>query len=168
MSARSLLKIALLTAGALGAAAATPILKGPPWISIEYPANPHDPSTRDAYLLVHAFHHGTAMNFPVEGRAEGVQGGRRTSQALTFTSTSRTGVFALRKSWPAEGTWVLVIRVNQGSEGAQALVEMDANGGLASVTVPTRRTSDGWTVPQPVTQEMVETALRARAAMAAR
>ncbi|MGH7754148.1 MAG: hypothetical protein ACREN5_15185, partial [Gemmatimonadales bacterium] len=111
MSVRSMLKVALVTAGALGAVAATPLLKGPPWISIEYPANPHDASTRDAFLLVHAFHHGTAVNFPVDGRAEGVQGGRRTSQPLTFAATSRTGVYALRKTWPAEGTWVMVIRV---------------------------------------------------------
>jgi hypothetical protein len=33
-------------------------LAGPPWISIGCRANPHDRSTRDAYL-VHAFHHGT-------------------------------------------------------------------------------------------------------------
>src|SRR6266404_1552430 len=39
---------------------ATPALglKGPPWISIELPANPYDKSTRDAFLLVHSFHQG--------------------------------------------------------------------------------------------------------------
>src|SRR5256885_11645132 len=47
-------------------------LKGPPWISIELPANPYDKSTRDAFLLVHAFHHGTAMGFIVTGTAEGM------------------------------------------------------------------------------------------------
>src|SRR6266566_204219 len=50
-------------------------LKGPPWISIELPANPYDKSTRDAFLLVHAFHHGTAMGFIVTGTAEGMLNG---------------------------------------------------------------------------------------------
>ena len=36
-------------------------LIGPPWISIEYPANPLDPSTRGGYLLVHTFHHQQAV-----------------------------------------------------------------------------------------------------------
>ena len=38
---------------------------GPPWISIEYPANPYDSGSRGAFLLVHAFHHGTPVSFPV-------------------------------------------------------------------------------------------------------
>ena len=39
------LATALLVAPAFG-------LKGPPWISIELPANPYDKSTRDAFLQI--------------------------------------------------------------------------------------------------------------------
>jgi hypothetical protein len=41
---------------------------GPPWISIELPANPYDRATKGAFLVVHAFHHGTPVGFPVSGK----------------------------------------------------------------------------------------------------
>ena len=41
--------------------AAPALAKGPPWISIELPANPYDQTMRGAFLLVHAFHHGKSM-----------------------------------------------------------------------------------------------------------
>jgi hypothetical protein len=59
-----------LLLGALAAALSTTpavapsVRMGPPWISIEYPVNPYDSSTKDAFLVVHAFHHGNPMNFP--------------------------------------------------------------------------------------------------------
>ena len=92
--------------------------KGPPWISIELPANPYDRSTRDAFLLVHSFHHGTAMGFIVTGTAEGMVNGERRSLKLDFAETSREGVYALKRSWPQEGTWTLVIKANQGPDDA--------------------------------------------------
>ena len=93
--------------------AMAPARLGPPWISIEYPPSPFDRTTRDAFLLVHAFHHGTPMNFPVAGKAEGVVNGERRSIKLDFTTTSRQGVYALRKQWPAEGNWVLDLTPKQ-------------------------------------------------------
>ena len=89
--------LALLVPATIGlvAAARTPTarLSGPPWISIEYPANPLDGTTRGAYLLVHAFHHGTPVQSPVRGTAEGLVAGERKSITLRFDTTSRPGVF---------------------------------------------------------------------------
>jgi len=148
--------------------ALSPAPVGPPWISIEYPPSPYDASTRDALLLVHAFHHGTPMNFPVEGTAEGVVGGNRRSVALTFTRTSRVGVYALRKQWPAEGNWVLAIAVNQeGDAKAGALVELGPRGDVARVTVPTTQ-RDGWAIPRAISSAEIETALRTSVSTAAR
>src|SRR5690242_4655392 len=93
---------------ALNVPATTPspaAAKGPPWISIEYPVNPYDQSTRDAFLVVHAFHHQMPMAFPVSGTAEGIVNGQRRSITLEFQRATRTGEYALRKQWPAEGTW---------------------------------------------------------------
>ena len=59
------------------ALAATMAFMGPPWISIETPPNPFDSGSRGSYLLVHAFHHGTPVNFPVAGTAEGIVDGTR-------------------------------------------------------------------------------------------
>ena len=116
--------------------AMSPKPAGPPWISIEYPPSPYDASTRDAFLLVHAFHHGTPMNFPVEGTAEGIVAGARKSVPLTFARTSRVGVYALRKQWPADGQWVLSLAVTQeGDTKAGALVELGQRGEVARFTL---------------------------------
>src|SRR2546422_4271544 len=83
------LALAALACALVAAPAPAFGLKGPPWISIELPANPYDKSTRDAFLLVHAFHHGTAMGFIVTGTAEGMVNGERRSVKLDFAETSR-------------------------------------------------------------------------------
>ena len=142
--------------------------KGPPWISIELPANPYDRSTRDAFLLVHAFHHGTAMGFIVTGTAEGMVNGERRSLKLDFAETSREGVFALKRTWPAEGTWTLVIQANQGpGDAATAVVDLGPDGEVVAIRVPTMQRG-AWTVPAPVTLGEIDAALRARAATLAR
>lgn len=153
---------------------ATPALAvwpGPPWISIEIPANPYDAATRGAFLVVHAFHHGTPVSFPVEGTAEGIVNGERRSIKLEFTRTGQDGAYALRRQWPSEGTWTLVIRVVQGEQresgAATALVELGSAGDVASVSVPTHRRGE-WTIPSSVSMADVDAALRARAALLAR
>src|SRR6266487_2341091 len=162
---RSLALAAL--AGVLLAAPAF-ALKGPPWISIELPVNPYDKSTRDAFLLVHSFHHGTAMGFIVTGTAEGMVNGERRSLKLDFAGTSREGVYALKRTWPKEGTWTLVIKANQGpDDAATAVVDLGPDGAVAAVRVPTMQRGQ-WTVPAPVSLSDVEAALRARSGALAR
>jgi len=147
---------------------AAPALAGPPWISIEYPVNPYDASMRGAFLLVHAFHHGTPMQFPIEGTAEGIVNGVRRTVKLEFTATSRGGVYALKQQWSAEGTWTLVIRAMQGgNDAATAVVELAADGQIASVRVPTSRQGE-WTVPAEVAMSDIEAGLRTRAGLARR
>jgi hypothetical protein len=139
---------------------------GPPWISIEYPVNPFDRTTRGAHLLVHAYYHGTPVAYPVSGTAEGIVNGERRTVTLRFETTSRTGVYALRKQWPSEGTWTLVINVTQGNDDdgnvAQALVELSPDGSVSSVHVPTRQHAEG-RFPRRLTPREVETAVRDQA-----
>ena len=138
---------------------------GPPWISIEYPANPHDAASRGAFLMVNAFHHGTPMAFPVSGTAEGIVNGQRRTVSLEFKGTTRPGVYALHKQWSDEGVWTLVLSVTQGKgdgNTATAVVELASNGTVASVTVPTRRQGQ-WLIPIGVSIADVERGLRARA-----
>jgi hypothetical protein len=150
---------------AVPALAITMALSGPPWISIETPPNPYDSGSRGAYLLVHAFHHGTPVGLPVSGTAEGIVDGGRRTVALEFGNTSRPGVYALRKQWPDKGTWTLVIGLTQG-EGefntARAIVEIGSGGEVASVVVPTMM-RNGYRVPAPVNMADIESALRTRA-----
>jgi len=150
--------LALIAGLALPAAA---LAKGPPWISIELPANPFDAATRGAYLVVHAFHHGTALPLPVNGTAEGIVNGQRRSVPLSFQRTSQTGAFALQNQWGERGRWVLIITVSQGEEGgvAQAMVRIGEDGKVAGIEVPTQKGREG-AFPRRITQAEIEAALR--------
>ena len=175
-TARSLARVALLgtlvaVAGvaAVGrsAAARTPSMAGPAWISIETPVNPYDASTRNAFLVVHAFHHGDASGMPVTGTAEGLVGGERRSIALQFSATSQPGAYALRKQWPDAGTWTLVITVMQHeNDGAQALVDLGSDGAVMRVQVPTRVGERNLPFPQLLAARDIDVALRQRARLA--
>ena len=141
---------------------ATPAMAGPPWITIEYPGNPFDPKVRDAFLVVHAFHHNTPVGLPVSGTAEGIVNGKRRTIALSFVPLAREGAFALRKQWPDEGRWLLALHVTQGAgeyNTATALVRLAADGSVASTTVPSKAGERGMRLPTTVTKADLETAV---------
>ena len=174
MLRRSLGVVALATLTLAISAAAPAVIEplwistaviGPPWISIEYPPSPYDASTRDAFLLVHTFHHGTPIVAPVTGTAEGIVAGQRRSMPLKFAGTSRTGDYALNKQWSAEGSWVLFITASQGpDDDVTAVVELNTGGQVASVRVPTERRGS-WRIPSDVSASERETIVRERFAM---
>jgi len=152
----------------LSALLAAPALAGPPWISIELPANPYDQATRGAFLLVHAFHHGQPVGYLLTGTAEGIVNGERRSIKLEFSETTRDGVYALKRMWPTDGVWTLVIKANQGpDDAATAVIELGAQGEVASIRVPVMQRGQ-WTVPAPVSLGEIDAALKARAAQLAR
>jgi hypothetical protein len=146
----------------LTAAAPASVRKGPPWISIELPANPWDQTTKGAFLLVHAFHHGLPLQQPISGTAEGIVNGKRRSIALTTEKTSRPGVFALRNQWGTAGRWVLVLTVDQGEhpgmDVAQAIVEISEQGSVTAVRVPLKDDQNGF--PRKATAAEIEAALK--------
>ena len=168
-AARRLLVPAAVAALTLGwaAPAATEVRLGPPWISIESPPNPHDRTTRGALLVVRTYHHGTQLDQGVRGTAEGLVNGERRSVRLDFDRTSQAGVYALRRHWPTEGRWALVISTGPENGAATALVALGARGEVASVAVPTRE-QDGWSVPRAVTRAEVDALLRSTVASAGR
>lgn len=131
---------------ALAAAAAAALLSfapstafaGPPWISVELPANPLNATTRGAYLLVRTYHHADAVTAALTGQAIGTVDGERRTLPLTIERTSIPGVYAVRRTWPEQGAWALAIHVGEGTEGAAtALVGIAADGQVRSVQVPT-------------------------------
>ena len=160
---RTLLRsFALVTALTLSAFSTA--LAGPPWIAIEYPANPFDQSSRGAFLTVRTYHHGDLMAKTVTGTAEGVVNGKRQSVRLDIRPGSQAGMYVVRWERPADGRWVLVI--NSGSQGvidATAVVEISPTGTVASVTVPTRAIANGWISPRPVASAEIDALLQGRA-----
>jgi hypothetical protein len=160
---RTLLRsFALVTALTLSAFSTA--LAGPPWIAIEYPANPFDRTSRDAFLTVRTYHHGELMAKTVTGTAEGVVNGKRQTMALDIRGGSQTGMYVVRWQRPAVGRWVLVINSGyQGITDATAVVEISPTGSVASVTVPTRTIANGWISPRPVAASEIEGLLQGRA-----
>lgn len=148
--------IALLSATVAGVA-----LSGPPWIAIEYPVNPHDPNTRGAFMTVRTYHHGDLTAFEIAGTAEGLVGGRRQSAKLDIRRLPQAGSYVVRWQKPANGSWALVITTTRdGAHMASALVDVDAQGKVASVTVPSSPIEGGrWHVPRRVASAELTAAL---------
>jgi hypothetical protein len=141
-------------------AAAPAAAKGPPWISIEVPANPFDRDARGAFLVVHTYHHQTAVQLVMEGTAEGLVNGARRSVPLELTPMARTGSFALTRTWPSEGAWVLDIRAFDGNSRISAVVGVGATGEVSFVRVPLARSG----APRTISRAEVETMLASLAA----
>lgn len=155
MIRRGRFAILLATLLATTAAAAPVQIKWPPWLSIESPVNPFDNSTSGAVFLVHAAtRNGTPGPADVSGSAEGLVENARRTIALTFDATSRPGVFAVRKQWPSEGTWI--VRVSLAS--TTAIVVLDHEGNVASVRVPTVL-ADGRPIPRAVVARDIDSTL---------
>jgi hypothetical protein len=161
MTRRSLLSLAALGAVMSTAAFSTPVTTGtvvkwPPWVSIEAPVNPFDATARGAVLLVHtAFREGVAQMSDLTGTAEGLVNGTRRTIPLRFETTGRPNVFALRRQWPTEGTWLARINLR----GTTAIVRLDSAGNVASVGVPTAVASDGMALPRAVSSREIDSTL---------
>lgn len=137
-------------------------MSGPPWIAIEYPVNPHDPNTRGAFMTVRTYHHGDLMSYEITGRAEGLVNGRRQSSKLDIKRLPQAGSYVVHWKKPAEGSWALVISTTRdGNHMASALVDINAQGRVASVTVPSNPIEGGrWQVPRQVASAELDAVLR--------
>ena len=160
MNRRSLATAAIMALSIASTAFVTPLPKWPPWLSIESPVNPYDPTARGALLLVHAtFREGDSQLSDVSGSAEGIVNGARRSVPLRFEATRRPNVYALRQQWPTEGRWVLRIALKT----TTALVTIDQAGHVGTVEVPMYTTGTGDRVPREVTSRDVDSLLNATA-----
>jgi hypothetical protein len=163
---RACIARAALVPAALVLALATPALAGPPWISIEYPANPLDPTTRGALLLVRTYHHAAAMAYPVTAVAEGLLDGERRTIELSVEPTSQPGVWVVRGELPEGGSWVVSATLSQGDRAvASALVALGPERDLLGIQVP-QNVREGYAVPRPATRTEIEALLRTTAAVA--
>lgn len=147
--------VALALIAATTAYARPPHLKWPPWISIESPVNPFDPTARGALMLVHvAVREGQSKITDLEGSAEGIVGGARRSIPLRFDETGRANTFALRRQWPAEGTWLVRLAVRR----TTAIVLLDRGGNVAAVRIPTQLIGDDY-LPRAVAPAEIDSTL---------
>lgn len=167
MSKKLLLLVPLAVGVAISIAMSTPGSVGPPWISVEMPANPLDPETRNAVLVVRAYHHATPAGYSLAGTAEGVVNGERRTIELDLTGTSRPGVYALAQQWPSEGNWILAIAIKGRADGS-LLVELGSDGGVShdkfyDLTTRVVSVRSVRAVPGALGKKEIETALRSMA-----
>ncbi len=139
-------------------ATAAPALAGPPWLSIEMPANPFDRATQGAFFSVRTYHHGTPIALQVRAVMEGIVDGRRVSRPVTMERTGTLGLWAVKTAPPAEGIWVVVVMGGEGEYGVTALVDV-AGGRVRGVDVP-HEMRDGWAIPRAVAPSEIDARLR--------
>lgn len=120
-------------------AASKPAASGPPWISLEMPANPLDQTTRGAALVIRTYRHDQPEATPLTGTAEGVVQGIRQSIPLRFIATGRPGVFRVDQSWPDEGAWVLAVSTG---ERVHLVVELGPDGGVTPTSYHNQASAD--------------------------
>lgn len=160
------MKWSWIAALAVSLVAASPAWAGPPWITVELPANPFDRLNRGAFLFVHAFHHNESATEAVTGRAVGIVDGRRQTVPLAFERTSRPGVYALKNTWGDRGDWALVLTNSQGHDGwtAEVMVRVSAGRvvGVDAATKPSRW-SELSVEPRAFTEAEIEAAVSGRA-----
>ena len=150
----------VLAATSVGAARSAHV-KSPPWLSIESPANPYDPATRDAAFAVRTWLHGNTTSVAdLTGSAEGLVDGKRQSVALRFEPTSQPNMYVVRRQWPVTGSWVVRVTLLR---SVTALVTLDRAGEVASVHVPTRMQS-GLPLGRPVDAREIDSTLATVAA----
>jgi len=106
----------------------TAALAGGFWISAYSPAAPVAANIRDAVVVIAAEGCANPSDAKLNGTAEGLVRGQRQSVALQFTPTSKPGVYAVKKQWPAEGAWVLSITGDYRGHNSTVLVELEPNG----------------------------------------
>jgi hypothetical protein len=156
---------ALAAALTLSLVAAAPAHAGPPWISAEFPANPHEAVTRGAFLLVHTYHHGTPSEFGLTGTAEGLVNGRRQTMPLEIVPTGKPGVFAVRFKPQGSGAWVLAFKLGK-ENAAGMLVALNKDGEPATVRVPSSTAEGGrWIIPRALNPQDIDAALRTQTAL---
>ena len=143
---------------------ATTALAGPPWLSIELPANPYDRLTRGAIALVRTYHHGVPMQIQARGTAEGLIDGERVTLPLELVATSATGVYALRGEIPDDGSWVLVVRAGEEDYPVTAIVDLGPGGAVRAVDVPLLAGDPP--LPREVTGQEIDARLRSLASAA--
>jgi hypothetical protein len=156
---KHILRLALLALGAI-AVSVNPAQAGPPWIAVEYPANPHHSSTRGATFLVHTFHHGDHITPSITASFEGLVDGRRQTRQARVAATHRAGVYAVRGDVPSDGTWLAVVRMRAGTAPATAVVTLGSDAQVLAIDVPTDRSRDGWYIPRDASEADITAALR--------
>ena len=127
------------------------------WITTYSPRAPIAAGIPDAVVVVGSDGCGGGAGATLSGTAEGLVNGKRQSVALLLTPTPKPGIFAVRRQWPSEGAWVLVMKAERGQISTGALIAVRPDGEAKMLRAKSA-------MPPPVSAAEVETALHRLAA----
>lgn len=105
-------------------AAAAPLFAGGFWLQFGNVEASPEAQSKNAVLVVKPVGCHNPEKARVTGTAEGVVDGKRTSVALTLVPLSEPGTYAVTRTWPKDGNWVLSFSavVDDRQTGAIALL----------------------------------------------
>lgn len=154
----SVVLAALITFGCVATA-----LAGGFQLSVETPSGAATGQLKDAVLLVRTFGCHTPADARVSATAEGVVNGERRSLPLEVAYDS-TGVYALKRQWPSEGSWVLAITGEYSSFTSTLIVDLGPNGNVHPGTrlePGSRKGTHALVMPRKATTAEIDSALKA-------
>jgi hypothetical protein len=98
-------------------------------LSVETPDASTAAQLKDAVLVVRTFGCHTPADAAITATAEGLINGKRQSVNLEL-APSATGVYAIKKQWPSEGSWVVTVSGAYNGMTSSLLVELGPNGSV--------------------------------------
>ena len=98
-------------------------------LSVETPNASSAGHLKDAALIVRTFGCHTPADAGITATAEGLVNGKRQSVKLDL-EPSATGVYAIKKQWASEGSWVVNISGRYNGMTCSLLVELGPNGSV--------------------------------------
>lgn len=101
-------------------------------VSVEIPSSTL--SLKNAQLIVRAVGCHEPAKADISATAEGVVNGKRQSIRLKMHPVS-DGVYAIERQWPSSGAWAIAITGSYRGQVRSALVQVGADGAVATKTV---------------------------------
>ncbi|MCW5963727.1 MAG: hypothetical protein KIT83_06800 [Bryobacterales bacterium] len=87
--------------------ACLPAFAGGFFIELANPSASKDPATAKAFLVARLIGCHQPEKGTIKAKAEGLVAGRRISVPVEVSPLSTSGMFAVTRTWPSEGSWVL-------------------------------------------------------------
>lgn len=103
-------------------------------LSVEIPNSTTNAELKDVFLLVRPLGCHQPSDAKLEARAEGTLEGKRISLPIRLTKMNES-VYTIRKQWPDNGAWILVITGRYRGLISSAFVELNATDNLKAKTM---------------------------------
>ncbi|MBL8230140.1 MAG: hypothetical protein JNL98_16750 [Bryobacterales bacterium] len=98
------------------------------WLELGNPVASKDPAAKNAAVLVRAIGCGEPTQAGITATAEGIVNGERKTIPAKLVALGERGLYAVERSWPKEGKWLLHIRGSYMGRDTSTVAHVLANG----------------------------------------